>query len=187
MLASTTSIYYNKQPNICCHSEILYRDPDTVTRAHVSYLPSSLSSFNANYQTYHSGRYLVEIKTENGFVGHIDIGDEIEEQAYLKANPDVERSQGFLSLMAQMDFADAEKFLKGEDGMGQGPLSPHVRYDFGGQTAMHMAAYNDDVEGIQLLLGYGADRACKDEDGQTALDCAKAADAKRVVALLEIR
>ncbi len=102
----------------------------------------------------------------------------------MKANPDLARSQGFLSLMAQMDFEDAEKFLKGEDGMGDGPLSPDVPYDFGGQTAMHMAAYNDDLEGVQLLLRYGADKGRKDEEGQTALDCAKAADAKRVVALL---
>lgn len=87
--------------------------------------------------------------------------------------------------MAQMDFGDAEKFLVGEDGMGHGALSPNVLYEHGGQTAMHMAAYNDDSEGVQLLLRYGADKNIKDEGGQTALDCAKVADAKSVVALLK--
>lgn len=84
-----------------------------------------------------------------------------------------------------MEFAEAEKFLKGEDGMQEGKLSPNVAYDFGGQTAMHMAAYNDDIEGVKLLLCYGADKNIKDEDGRTALDCAKQVDAKGVIALLE--
>ncbi|KAL8655333.1 MAG: hypothetical protein Q9226_003089 [Calogaya cf. arnoldii] len=98
---------------------------------------------------------------------------------------DVARSDTFLSLMAQMESGDAEKSLKGEDGMGQGPLSPNVSHQNGGQTAMHMAAYNDDVEGVQLLLRYGADKHLKDEDGQTALDCAKDVNAEGVIALLK--
>ncbi|KAI4146590.1 MAG: hypothetical protein L6R39_003402 [Caloplaca ligustica] len=131
------------------------------------------------------GRYIVKIKTENGFAGAIDLGDDIEEQAFLEANPDIARRQTFLSLMSQMEFEEAEKFLNGEDGMGHGPLSPNVTYEFGGQTAMHMAAYNNDAEGVQLLLRYEADKDLRDEDGQTALDCAKSVDAKGVIALLK--
>lgn len=132
-----------------------------------------------------SGRYVVEIKTENGYAEKIDLGDEIEEQAFLEANPDIARCQTFLSLMSQMDFEEAEKCLNGEDGMGHGPLSPNVMYEVGGQTAMHMAAYNNDIEGVQLLLRYGADKNIKDECGQTALDCAKDVAAKGVIALLK--
>jgi hypothetical protein len=133
-----------------------------------------------------SGRYVIGIKTENGCAGSMDLGEDIDEQAFLEANPDVARAQVFLSLMSQMDFIEAEKLLKGEDGMGEGKLSPNVTYEDGGQTAMHMAAYNDDIEGIQLLLRYGADKSIKDESGQTALDCAKEVKAKDdVIALLE--
>ena len=131
------------------------------------------------------GRFMVNIKTENGHAGSIDLGKDIDEQAFLKANPDVARAQVFLSLMAQMDFTEAKTLLDGEDGMGAGKLSPNVTYEFGGQTAMHMAAYNNDTEGIELLLSYGADKYIKDESGQTALDCAKEVEAKDVVALLE--
>lgn len=90
----------------------------------------------------------------------------------------------FLSLMSQMEFSDAELFLKGEDPDANGKMDPNVCYDSGRMTAMHMAALNDDVEGIQLLLKYGADKEFKSEDGQTALDMAKAQNSKRVIALL---
>lgn len=132
-----------------------------------------------------SGRYIINIKTENGYTGSMDLGKDIDEQAFLEANPDVARAQVFLSLMSQTDFIEAETLLKGEDGMREGKLSPNVTYEYGGQTAMHMAAYNDDIEGIQLLLRYGADKSIKDESGQTALDCAKEVKAMDVIALLE--
>ncbi|OAL43207.1 hypothetical protein IQ07DRAFT_300507 [Pyrenochaeta sp. DS3sAY3a] len=51
-------------------------------------------------------------------------------------------------------------------------------------TAMHMAALSDDVEGIQLLLKYGASKDLKSGEGQTALDIAKEANAKKLIALL---
>lgn len=115
----------------------------------------------------------------------MDLGRDIDELAYLSANPEVDRAQTFLSLMAQMEFAEAEKFLKGEDGMGAGGrLDPDVTYETGRTTAMHMAALNDDVEGVRLLLAYGADREFRDEEGKTALDMARGQDAKAVIALL---
>lgn len=74
-----------------------------------------------------NGDFIVVVKTENGFVGEINLGQDISEAVYLKANPQVERAQTFLSLMAQMDFDDAEKFLKGEDGLEMDKLSPESR------------------------------------------------------------
>ena len=131
------------------------------------------------------GNFFVSVKTENGFAGWIDLGDEIDREAFMKENPNIARAQDFLSIMSQQEFVEAEKYLKGEDESGGSKLSPDVLYQTGGQTAMHMAAYNDDVEGVRLLLRYGADKHIKDEDGQTALDCAKDADAKGVIALLK--
>ena len=44
------------------------------------------------------------------------------------AAPEIARTKVFLSQMAMMEFREAEKFLKGEDGMGDGPLDPNVKY-----------------------------------------------------------
>ena len=89
--------------------------------------------------------------------------------------------------MSQMEFADAELFLKGEDPDANGKMDPNVCNNSGRMTAMHMAALNDDVEGIQLLLKYGADKELKSEDGQTALDMAKAQNSKKVIASIPLR
>lgn len=108
-------------------------------------------------------------------------------QAYIhcaQANPEAEREMAFLSLMSQMEYSDAELFLRGENPDATGKMDPDVCYKSGRMTAMHMAALNDDVEGIQLLLKYGADKDFKSEDGHTALDMAKAENSKRVIALL---
>ena len=128
---------------------------------------------------------MVTMRNENGYVGMIDLGDEIDRQAFFSANPDIERKEAFLALMAQMDFDDAEILLKGEDEGYEGKkMDPNAYYDLGRMTAMHMAALNDDVEGVELLLRYGADKDFKDEEGKTALDLARGQKAERVVALL---
>ena len=115
----------------------------------------------------------------------MDLGRAIEEQAYLASHPEAERAQLFLSLMSQSEYEDAEMILKGEDELGNGQqLDPNVTYETGGTTAMHMAALNDDTEGVRLLLKYGAGKEFKDEDGKTALDMAKMVDAKAVITLL---
>ncbi|KAF2175157.1 ankyrin [Zopfia rhizophila CBS 207.26] len=130
------------------------------------------------------GEFIVQVRNEGGFISGFDFGDEIDRHLFYKANPEAEREMTFLSLMSQMDFSDAELFLKGEDPDANGKMDPNVCYSSGRMTAMHMAALNDDVEGIQLLLKYGADKEFKSEDGQTALDMAKAENSKRVIALL---
>jgi ankyrin repeat protein len=87
--------------------------------------------------------------------------------------------------MAQMDFSAAELFLKGEDPDANGrKMSPNVCYEWGSMTALHMAALNDDIEGVRLLLKYGADKEFKSDEGQTALDMAKEQNSKGVIALL---
>jgi len=53
--------------------------------------------------------------------------------------------------MAQMEFSDAELVFKGEDPGASGEMDPNVCYDGSGLAALHMVAWNDGVEGIQLL------------------------------------
>lgn len=103
---------------------------------------------------------------------------------WAQANPEAERKMAFLSLMSQMEFAEAELYLRGEDPGAKTKMDPNVCYDTGRMTAMHMAALNDDVEGIQLLLKYGADKEFKSEAGETALDMAKSQNANKVIAFL---
>ena len=132
-----------------------------------------------------SGAFIVTVRTETGYVSTIDLGREIDDQLHFQAHPDAQRAQVFLSLMAQMDFDEAEKMLKGEDELGDGErLNPDVRYETGQTTALHMAALNDDVEGVKLLLRYGADPLLQDENGQTSLQMAREVDARKVIPLL---
>ena len=132
-----------------------------------------------------SGAFIVTVRTENGYTGKIDFGHDINEQLYFQAHSEAERAQAFLSLMSQMEFSEAEKMLKGEDELGNGQrLSPDVTYETGQTTAMHMAALNDDIEGVELLLRYGADPLLKDESGQTALQMARDQDARKVIPVL---
>ena len=74
------------------------------------------------------GRFLATVRTENGHVGRINLDRDIEEAEYFRAHPERERANAFLSQMAVMEFEEAEKFLKGEDGMGdRRPLDPNVK------------------------------------------------------------
>jgi len=109
-------------------------------------------------------------------------------EAYLENNPQERRKNVFLDLMAQGEHSEAEKFLAGQDslmGEGEGGIRPDVCYEGGSTTAMHVAALNDDVTGVSLLLRYGADKGVRTEDGFTALDLARSQGADSVVALLE--
>ncbi|KAJ4371263.1 hypothetical protein N0V83_004480 [Neocucurbitaria cava] len=113
------------------------------------------------------GKFIVYVRNEGGVTGGINFGEEIDRHLYYK-----------------MDFSDAELLLKGEDSDANGKIDPDVCYDSDRMTTMHMVALNDDVEGIQLLLKYGANKDFKSEDGQTALDMAKEVNATNVIALL---
>jgi ankyrin repeat protein len=87
--------------------------------------------------------------------------------------------------MAQMDFFNAELFLKGEDPDNNGKQTdPNVCYEGTRMTALHIAALNDDIKSARLLLKYSADREFKSEEGQMALGMAMERNLKRAVAML---
>ena len=48
-------------------------------------------------------------------------------------------------------------------------------------TALMVAAHEDDLESIQLLLDYGADTTIKDKNGKTALDWAHDEETKALL------
>lgn len=54
----------------------------------------------------------------------------------------------------------------------------------GSQTALHLAAGDDEVEVVSFLLGEGLDPCIRDNEGKTPLDWARAADAEDAIAEL---
>ncbi|MGE5375044.1 MAG: ankyrin repeat domain-containing protein [Bacteroidota bacterium] len=60
---------------------------------------------------------------------------------------------------------------------------PNVR-EQGGFTPLHVAAQNDDLETVRILLLGGADLALKNDEGKTALDLAMDAGHEKSAALL---
>ncbi|POY75698.1 hypothetical protein BMF94_1321 [Rhodotorula taiwanensis] len=53
-----------------------------------------------------------------------------------------------------------------------------------GYTPLHLATDRGQTEAVKVLLGAGADRSLKDDDGNTALDLARLAEHSDIVALL---
>ena len=80
--------------------------------------------------------------------------------------------------MDQGDYEEAEELLRDRG------VNVNCTHPSGGQTALHMAAMKDDVEGVELLLRYGADKTQLDESGWDAMKAAKECDAKKVLRLL---
>lgn len=73
------------------------------------------------------------------------MGEEIDEEAYMDAHPEVRRKEAFLALMQDQQFEAAEEMLRGEDEGADGmKMDPNAAYDEGGLTAMHFAAYNNE-------------------------------------------
>ena len=131
-----------------------------------------------------NGRFMAFTRNDLNYVYRIDFDRDPEEVLLHRALPQIGRTKAFLSLMSQMRFADAEMFLKGEDEDSNGAkLDPNVTYRDGEMTALHMAAMNNDVEGIQLLLYYGADKSLVG-DGKTALGWARELGCRDAVAEL---
>ncbi|EGN99862.1 hypothetical protein SERLA73DRAFT_180111 [Serpula lacrymans var. lacrymans S7.3] len=126
-----------------------------------------------------NGRFIVDVRNEGGFTGGMDLGEEIDEELYLDAHPEERYKIAFLGFMAQSDFDEAGLVLR-EHG-----VDVNSAYVPGGQTAMHMAALNDDVEGIQFLLQNGANPHTKDDTGMIPLDLARDVDAGRAVSMLQ--
>lgn len=80
--------------------------------------------------------------------------------------------------MSQCDYEEAEELLRDRG------VNVNCTYPSGGQTALHMAAMNDDVEGVELLLKYGADKTQLDESGWDAIRAARECEAEKVLRLL---
>lgn len=127
---------------------------------------------------------MVCARNDGGWEHSFDLNREIDEKLLHRAVPHSGRTEAFLSFMSQMEFGEAEKYLKGEDENSNGAkLDPNVTYPDGEMTALHMAAMNNDTEGMQLLLRYGADKSLVG-DGKTALGWARELGCQDAVALL---
>ncbi|KAH7919733.1 ankyrin [Leucogyrophana mollusca] len=125
-----------------------------------------------------AGEFIVDVRNEGGFTGGFDLGETIDEEIFMDANPQEQHNQAFLSMMAFSNHEDAETMLN-EHG-----ADVNCTYPTGGQTAMHMAALNDDLEGVQFLLRHGARTDIRDEGGMTPLDMARSQGGQKVIDLL---
>ncbi|KAL8287032.1 hypothetical protein RQP46_004038 [Phenoliferia psychrophenolica] len=144
----------------------------------------SCPSCGGNVLSQADGRFLVNVTNEGGFTGGYDFGEDLDEDERL--SPEERRIELFLALVSQADHDEAEAFLRGEDEAGKGvPLDVNVVGEGdGGLTGLHIAAFNDDVEGVRMLLKYGARKDVRAKDGATPVDCARQVNAREVVDLL---
>jgi len=69
--------------------------------------------------------------------------------------------------------------------MKKSKLSSNVTYEYDKQTVMHMTAYNDDIEDIQLLLRYEVNKSIKNESDQITLNCVTKIKVKNVIVLFK--
>jgi len=125
------------------------------------------------------GRLFASVRTENGFVGAIDLGDDLDRSQFEDSQPESwKKGQALLGLCQCSEYEEAEKLLRDEG------VDPNSAYE-DGTTGLHMAALNDSVEWASLLLRYGADKNRKTGSGATALDYARDAKAQNVIDLLK--
>ncbi|CED85430.1 Zinc finger, RING/FYVE/PHD-type [Phaffia rhodozyma] len=129
-----------------------------------------------------SEKLLVHVRNEGGLTSNFDLGEEIRSEIAFDSNPHLRRTEAFLSLMSQDDLETAEEMLRGEDGAE--PVDPNSTYEEGGLTALHVAAYNNNVRAIELLLRYGAQKDKRSNDGASPLDCASQVEAWNAVQVL---
>jgi hypothetical protein len=142
------------------------------------------------------GLLVVDIVNEGGFTGGFDLGRELDEERWREAQPESwKKGQALLELCQSGEFEEAEKLLRDDH------VDPNAAYP-GGTTGLHMAAYDDDIEWASLcasfpihvlytfkltpdaVLKYGANKELKNEEGDTALNCAREGKAQAVVELL---
>ncbi|KAH7101928.1 ankyrin [Auriculariales sp. MPI-PUGE-AT-0066] len=130
------------------------------------------------------GQFLVIVRNEGGETPDFDLGAEIAHQRFLAANPRIARAETFLSLVEQGDADAAEAFLNADPENGGEPVDVNAIKRGTGQTALHLAALNNDEPGVRMLLAYGADRTIEDDTAETAADCAKSVKAENVLCAL---
>ncbi|KAG6817918.1 hypothetical protein H0H87_012386 [Tephrocybe sp. NHM501043] len=124
------------------------------------------------------GLLIVDVVNEGGFSGAVNLGEILDQDRWEEKQPEEwKRGQALLSFCQFGELEDAERLLKDEG------ADPNAAYP-DGMTGLHMAALNNAVEWASLLLRYGANKDLKNDQGQTALDYAKSADAGAIVELL---
>ncbi|MCJ1246098.1 hypothetical protein MMC30_003302 [Trapelia coarctata] len=112
-------------------------------------------------------KFTVVIRTGGGFARYEDLREDAEREAIRHANLYPRRRDCFIRSMKSEHYEIAEQYLKGVDeGANGAKLDPNV-LSREGSTAMHSAASYNRVEGMLLLLRYGADKNFKDSKGKT--------------------
>ena len=90
------------------------------------------------------GRLFANVRTENGFVGAIDLGEDLDRSQFEDSQPESwKKGQALLGLCQCSEFEEAEKLMRDEG------VDPNSAYE-DGTTGLHMAALNDSVEWASL-------------------------------------
>ena len=132
------------------------------------------------------GKYVVIECAKGGYGRYISLPEYIEQTVSLKAKLDVKRRAEFLDAMKAECYETAERYLSGDDVHGHGQkLDPNVKTE-SGDTAMHSAALYNRVEGIRLLLRYGAEKNIRNNKGETPLNWAQTRVSRDAIALLSL-
>ncbi|KAM0749077.1 hypothetical protein T439DRAFT_349155 [Meredithblackwellia eburnea MCA 4105] len=102
--------------------------------------------------------------------------------------PGQEEEDGDMKDVEEEENGEAEDEDEGDEEDDEGPLQPvdvnSVTSD-GGLTALHLAAFNDDVEAVEMLLRHGARTNIRGaKDGATALEIALQRGAMNAAKLL---
>lgn len=113
------------------------------------------------------GRILVTVRNEGGVTEEFDLGQDLEEQQQLEADPILARNEAFLSFCFTSDHEAMKDLLR--DGADANAVQRGT-----GMTGLHLCALNNDAAGITILLGAGAHRHIKGVDGGSPLDLAVA-------------
>lgn len=111
----------------------------------------------------------------------------------MEANPQRKRERAFLDMIASKDYETALALLTtyGDDESREPPVDVNCLHGddaepriVRGETALHVCAMGDDVEGIRWLLRFGADSTVRDVQGRTPLEYAERLGHARAVEAL---
>lgn len=112
-----------------------------------------------------NGAIIVTVRNEGGVTTDFDLGQDLEEQRVLQANPELARNEAFLSFCFAGDHEAMRELL--ENGAEVDAVQQST-----GMQGLHLCALNNDAHGIGMLLRAGAKRDGRSLDGSSALDIA---------------